>query len=61
MIITNKYNTNKIDNVKSFPSNKTFIRLPELNTNQTLFLKVAIKNRWEGTTLLKPERKLQHD
>jgi len=60
MIITNKYNIDFIDNVKSFPLNIPFTRQPEIPTNQTLFVEVAIKNRWEGTTLLKPERKLQH-
>ena len=54
MIITNKYNINLITNVKPFKLNITFIRLPKLNTNQTLFAEVAVKNRWEGTTLLKP-------
>jgi hypothetical protein len=52
MIIINKYNIDFIVNVKSFPSNKTFIRQPKLNTNQTLFVEVAVKNRWEGTKCL---------
>ena len=61
MIVTNKYNINLIANVKPFTLNIPFTIPPKIPTNQTLFLKVAIKNRWEGTTLLKPERKLQHD
>ena len=54
MIITNKYNIDFVVNVKPFTLNIPFTRQPTIPTNQTLFVEVAIKNRWEGTTLLKP-------
>ena len=61
MIVTNKYNINLIANVKPFTLNIPFTRQPTIPTNQTLFLLTRILNGLEGTTLLKPERKLQHD
>ena len=52
MIVTNKYNIDFIVNVKSFPLNIPFTRPPEIPTNQTLFVEVAVKNREEGTKCL---------
>ena len=52
MIIINKYNIDFIVNVKSFPLNISLIKQPEINTNQTLFVEVAVKNREEGTKCL---------
>ena len=52
MIIINKYNIDFIVNVKSFPLNIPFTRPPEIPTNQTLFVEVAVKNREEGTKCL---------